>query len=117
MSYAKEALENLQVWSKLQKQMVFTNNARAALMLVERGETSYGIVYKTDALLSSKLTIVDVLPKESHQPILYSMALTTVPPNPDTQQLFEYLQSSEAIDILLQNNFTAIHNKETNDAQ
>jgi molybdate transport system substrate-binding protein len=47
--YAKAALEKLGAWAAVEGRLAQTENVRAALMLVSRGEAPLGIVYRTDA--------------------------------------------------------------------
>jgi molybdate transport system substrate-binding protein len=69
--YAEQALKHLYLWKDAQGRLVETQDVRAALALVERGEVDAGIVYGSDALLSEKVRIVARLPAESHDPIIY----------------------------------------------
>jgi len=73
--YAKESLTNLGVWETVKLKSAPTNSVRVALALVERGEAKLGIVYKTDALLTDKVTIVDSFDDTLHDPIVYPMAV------------------------------------------
>src|SRR6266403_879553 len=47
--YAKAALEKLGAWEAAEPKFAMTENVRAALALVARGEAALGIVYSTDA--------------------------------------------------------------------
>ncbi len=62
-------------WAALQGRIVGTDDARTALAFVERGECPLGIVYATDAAISSKVEVLATFPEISHQPIVYSFAL------------------------------------------
>lgn len=74
--YARQALENLGLWTKSEKKLVFAANVRAALALVARGEAGFGIVYATDAMAESKVKIIGRFDPASHAPILYPIAKT-----------------------------------------
>ena len=50
--YSKQAMHSLKIWDQLKNKLAQSANVRAALALVERGETSLGIVYQTDAKAS-----------------------------------------------------------------
>jgi molybdate transport system substrate-binding protein len=76
--YAKAALTNLGVWDEISSKVAATENVRAALLLVSRGETPLGIVYRTDALADAKVVIVDTFPESTHPAIVYPAALTSV---------------------------------------
>jgi len=48
-----------------------TENVRAALALVARGEAALGIVYSTDAKVEPGVKIVGTFPTDSHPAIIY----------------------------------------------
>lgn len=73
--YAKQALEALGWWPALQSRIVGTDDVRTALAFVERGECPAGIVYATDAAISSKVEVLASFPADSHKPIVYPFAL------------------------------------------
>ena len=74
--YAKAALEKLGIWSAVGPKLAMTENVRAALTLVARGEAALGIVYATDAKTEPNVKVVGVFPADSHPPIVYPVALT-----------------------------------------
>jgi molybdate transport system substrate-binding protein len=74
--YAQAALEWMGQWSVLSPRIARADNVRAALLLVERGEAPFGIVYETDAHASPRVRTVATFPPESHPPITYPFALT-----------------------------------------
>ncbi|MDC5842395.1 molybdate ABC transporter substrate-binding protein [Vibrio europaeus] len=104
--YAKQALVNLGVWDEVKTQLAPTNNVRIALMLVERGESPLGIVYKTDALLSDKVEVVATLPSSAHANIVYPMA----PLNEkiETQRFVKFIHSQQAQSVFKQYGFTEV---------
>ncbi|MEM6421991.1 MAG: molybdate ABC transporter substrate-binding protein, partial [Pseudomonadota bacterium] len=73
--YARAALESLSLWSALQGRLAETDNVRAALALVARGEVPFGIVYASDARAEPRVHIAATIPAESHPPIRYPAAL------------------------------------------
>ena len=54
-----------------------SDNVRAALALVARGEAGLGIVYETDAKVEKNVKIVGAFPANSHPAIVYPVAATT----------------------------------------
>lgn len=74
-TYAREALEALDAWDTLQARVVGTEDARAALAFVERGQCGAGIVYATDARGSARVRVVASVPSGMHRPIRYDAAL------------------------------------------
>ena len=77
--YGKAALTRLGVWEQVAGRVAAAENVRAALALVARGEAPLGIVYKTDAAIEPGVKIVGTFPDDTHQPIVYPMALTVGP--------------------------------------
>ena len=72
--YARSALISLGVWDEVQDRLVRADNVRSAMMFVARGEVPLGIVYTTDALVDSKVRVVDTFPANTHAPITYPAA-------------------------------------------
>jgi ABC-type molybdate transport system substrate-binding protein len=55
--YAKQALEKLGIWAKVEPKLAQADNIRNALTLVSRGEAKFGIVYATDAKADPKVKV------------------------------------------------------------
>ena len=69
--YARAALRKLGHWLGLKARIARTNNVRAALALVVRGEVRAGIVYMSDVLGEPRVRIAATFPKYSHPRIRY----------------------------------------------
>ena len=93
--YGKAALDTLGVWTSVEKQVVRTDNVRAALSLVARAEAPLGIVYRSDALADKRVRVVDTFPEATHAPIVYPGALVA-PGKPAARALLDFLHSSGA---------------------
>lgn len=91
--YAKEALTNLKIWEAIEPHLAMTDNVRAALAFVARGEAPLGIVYATDAVAEPAVKVVATFPDSSHKPIVYPAALTAVSANPAAAKFFEFLRA------------------------
>lgn len=94
--YGKASLEALGVWASVEKKIARTENVRAALVLVARGEAPFGIVYATDAQAESGVRIVDTFPDDTHPPIVYPMALLAGSTTPAARAFAAYLASTPA---------------------
>lgn len=94
--YGMRALEKLGVWSRVEKKVARSKDVRAALALVERGETPLGQVYATDAAISDKVKVVGVFPLESHPPIVYPVAIVAGHKSDTAGRFMEFLQSPDA---------------------
>jgi molybdate transport system substrate-binding protein len=93
--YAKAALEKLGVWASVESKLAMAENARAALVLVARGEAPLGIVYETDAKIDPGVKIIGIFPEDSHPPIIYPVALTK-DAKPDAAQYLTFLRTPDA---------------------
>jgi molybdate transport system substrate-binding protein len=78
--YTKAALQKLGVWDSVAGKLAPTENVRAALALVARGETPLGSVYATDAAAEPKVRVVAEFPEGLHPAIVYPVALTSGAP-------------------------------------
>ena len=73
--YAKEVLQKLDVWDKVQDKVVYAKDVRTVLAYAETGNVEAGIIYKTDAAASDKIKVVANAPAGSHKPIVYPIAV------------------------------------------
>jgi molybdate transport system substrate-binding protein len=105
--YGKAALTSLGVWTKVEGNVVRQSDVRAALVLVERDEARAGIVYRTDAMASTKVTIAGVFPPTSHQPISYPLAIVEGHDSPEVRALRDFLLSPAAKAIFASHGFSA----------
>ena len=93
--YAKAALEKLGAWTAAEPKFAMTENVRAALMLVARGEAVLGIVYSTDAKVEPGVKIVGTFPADSHPAIIYPVAATSTA-KAEAADYLAFLRSSAA---------------------
>src|SRR6266851_4754819 len=103
--YAKASLEKLGAWTAAEPKFAMTENVRAALALVARGEAVLGIVYSTDAKVEPGVKIVGTFPADTHPTIIYPVAATTTAKAEATDYL-AFLRSSAAKTILEKYGFT-----------
>ena len=96
--YAKEALTNLGWWNNIKSRIVGTQDVRGALAFVERGECNVGIVYETDAKISSNIDMVAVFPDSTHSPVLYPIAMIASSKK-NTNSYLTYLQKTEVLGV------------------
>ncbi len=106
--YARTALEKLGLWSDVGPRLAMVENVRAALLLVARGEAPLGIVYATDAAAEPLVKVVAVFPADSHPPIVYPFALTTLTKNEGAIKLLDYLKGSSARPFFEAQEFTLL---------
>ncbi len=106
-AYAKQALTVLGWWVALEPRLAAAPDVRSALAFVERGECAVGIVFATDAKVSSAVDTLGVFPADSHRPVVYPAAL--VPgASPAAREFLDFLSSPAAADIAIRHGFTPI---------
>ena len=103
--YSKAALEKLGAWEGAHAKFAMTENVRAALTLVARGEAALGIVYATDAKVEPNVKVVGVFPSDATPPIVYPVALTPGA-QPQAAQYLSFLRSPTARAIFEAHGFT-----------
>lgn len=94
--YAKSAFESLGLWSSVEPRLAQTENVRAALAFVSRGEVELGVVYKTDTAVEPSVKMIATFPAASHEPIVYPFALTASSQSPQARDFLVFLASLEA---------------------
>ncbi len=105
--YAQAALTWMGQWDVLSPRLARADNVRSALLLVERGEAPFGIVYATDAAASHGVRVVGTFPAESHPAITYPFALTRrAEVNAQARALLAFLAGPEALPIWQRFGFT-----------
>ncbi len=107
--YGKAALTSLGMWETVSPNVAQTDNVRAALALVARGEAPYGIVYATDAAASDNVTVVATFPAETHPPIIFPAAVLAESGNKAPAGSFlDFLTSQKAKAVFERHGFTAL---------
>lgn len=94
--YAEQALKKLGMWDAVQPRLARTDDVRAALLLVERGEAPAGIVYATDAAVSKGVMVAGVFPANSHDPVSYPFAVVKTGDTPEARALMTFLVGPDA---------------------
>ncbi len=106
--YAKEALSHLGLWDGVAPSVIAGDDVRTALAWVARGEARAGIVYRTDAQVSSDVVIVDTLPGTSHEPVRYPIALIEAQANDTARDFLAFVSSGTASAIFARYGFTPL---------
>jgi molybdate transport system substrate-binding protein len=103
--YAKAALQKLGLWNDIQPRLAEADNVRAALAFVARGEAALGIVYATDAKAEPRVKVVATFPEDTHPPIVYPFALTTVAKGEGPARFLSFLQTDAARTVFTSQGF------------
>ncbi len=103
--YAEQALKKLGLWDGIAPRLARTDDVRAALLLVERGEAPAGIVYATDAAVSKGVMVAGTFPANSHDPVVYPFAVTKSGDTPQARALLAFLAGPQARAVFVQRGF------------
>lgn len=101
--YAKRALQAAGLWDEVAAKVVPTENVRAALALVERGEADLGVVYASDAKSATALLSA---PLAGRVAIVYPAAMLTTSRNGEARNFLDFLASDEGAAIFCKHGFT-----------
>ncbi len=103
--YAKKYLEEKNLWSNLEKKLIFGEHVRQVLEYVTKDEVDAGFVYKTDAFIAKdKLNIV--ANADSSEKIIYPIAITKNTQNKELAQKFvDFVLSEKGQAILAKYGF------------
>ncbi|WP_026679428.1 molybdate ABC transporter substrate-binding protein [Fictibacillus gelatini] len=108
-AYAKETLQNLRIWDNVQNKVVQAKDVRQVLSYVETGNVDAGLVYKTDALPSSKVKIVRTANEDTHQPIVYPLGIIKSSTHmKQAEAFYRFMQGDEALRILKKHGFKGL---------
>jgi molybdate transport system substrate-binding protein len=107
--YGKAALERLGAWEAVKGRIAQAENVRAALLLVSRGETPLGIVYRTDAAADPSVRIVAVFPEDTHPPIIYPVAIVKDSANAEAGSFLAFLRGPAARVAFERQGFTVLN--------
>jgi molybdate transport system substrate-binding protein len=105
--YARSALMTLGVWDEIAPRLARAENVRVALLYVARGEAPLGIVYASDALADKSVRVVDTFPADTHEPIVYPIALTKSAQS-QAAGFVAYLTGPQGHDIFVKYGFTVL---------
>lgn len=103
--YARQWMKRAGLWGDLSPHLAETENVRAALALVSRGEAPLGVVYASDALADPGVRVVHEIDPGLHDPIVYPVAVVTGQERASVSAVVERLLAPEASDIFSRHGF------------
>lgn len=96
-TYGKQALEQLGIYDQVQPKLILCADVRQVLSYVEAGNVDAGIVYATDAAISTSVKIAADAPAEINAKIVYPAAVIKATKNADAAKAYlDFLFSAEA---------------------
>lgn len=105
--YARQAIDTARMWASVQRKIVPTDSAHAALELLLRNEVDAALVYRTEGL-SAAAAVREVEVLNGHEPIRLTAAVTQASRQPEPAvQFVHYLRSEAAQALLVAAGFSA----------
>jgi molybdate transport system substrate-binding protein len=106
--YAEEVLAHFGIAQQVNVKAVLAKDVRQVLTYVETGNAEAGIVYATDALTSAEVSVVAKAPTDSHDPVIYPVAVIKGSKDVAAAEQFEeFLFAPSARAIFTKYGFTA----------
>ncbi|MEM6787514.1 MAG: molybdate ABC transporter substrate-binding protein [Myxococcota bacterium] len=106
--YARRAMEGAGVWREVAPKCVYSTNVRHVLGQVETGAADAGVVYRTDAAVSEKVTMAFEIPGHLTGTIGYGLVLTREGVNdPVALRFFDAMNSSAGRQAFLRRGFSS----------
>ncbi|MBM7570948.1 molybdate ABC transporter substrate-binding protein [Aquibacillus albus] len=98
--YAKQSLEQLEVWDELSDQLVFAKDVKHVLTLVKDQAVDIGFVYYSDTIGEQGVEIIEEMNPNLHTSIDYYVA-TVAASNyqKETDIFYNFIKSNEGLDI------------------
>lgn len=107
--YAKEVLENLNIWDSVSPKLSLGTNVTEVLNWVAEGSADAGVVYATDAASNENVIVVTEAPEGSVSKVIYPVGIVKASKKLKSAKLFtEFLQSKEAMTVFEKYGFSAV---------
>ncbi len=105
-AYARESLVNLGLWESLADKLVLSPNVRVALAYVEAGNADAALVYRTDAMASSGLRVLDIVPADTYSTVVYPAVLIRGSGGRERAEIFlDHLQTPSVREVFARYGF------------
>ena len=99
--YADEVFNSLKITDFVKDKLVYGKDVREVLAWVESGNLDAGFVYHTDALITDKVKIIELIDSSLHSPIVYPACIVMSSKKQEASADFiTYLSSEDAKNIL-----------------
>ena len=105
-SYAQQAFTELGILAAIQSKFILGANVTQVLQYVDSGNVDAGVVYSTDALSDSNVTVVATGPADVNASIVYPVAVIKTSKNADAaKDYINFLTSAQARAIFVKYGF------------
>jgi molybdate transport system substrate-binding protein len=107
--YTEQTFTRLNLFAAIQPKLIYAEDVRQVLDYVIRGEVDAGVIYSSDALSAGdKVKVVAQAPDDSHDPILYPIAIVKSSQQQQAAQRFiDLVSTPEGQNILTKHGFNA----------
>lgn len=107
--YAQQVFTYLNILDKVKAKAVYGQDVKQVLTWVETGNVDAGVVYSTDAKISTKVKVIATASDESHKSIIYPAAVIKTTKNPEAAKDFlNFLSSDKAHAVFEKYGFTVL---------
>ncbi len=104
--YSEEILKYYNIYDETVAKAVYGKDVKEVLTWVEEENADCGIVYKTDAMVSSKVKIIGSFPEESHSKITYpASVIKSTKLESESKDFLNFLSSDDAKNIFTKYGF------------
>jgi molybdate transport system substrate-binding protein len=103
--YTKAAFDTLGWFDKIRDKMILAKDVSSVLSYVALGEVDWGVVYRSEAIASDRVTIVATIPGMLHPPIEFFIADVTHQRS-ETRALSEMFRSNSGLATFLRHGFS-----------
>ena len=108
-AYAKEALNNVGIWNDIQPKLVFGSDARSVLAYLESGNVDAALVYVTDAKVSARVEIWNIIESKSYSPIIYPASIVnTTSHRTSAIKFLDFLKNAHSQEVFRKYGFEPI---------
>ncbi|MFZ0855490.1 MAG: molybdate ABC transporter substrate-binding protein [Candidatus Acidiferrales bacterium] len=98
--YAQQVLTHFHLYEQLKPKLVLAKDVRQVLTYVITGNVDAGIVYATDAKISTAVVVVAIAPEDSHSPTVYPVAALKGSKQPaEAKRFLDFLMSAKALGV------------------
>ncbi len=108
--YAEQVFQTLKIYESLKPKFVYANTVRQVLASIESGNADAGIVYLTDAKISTKVKVAAIASETDHAASVYPIAVLKRSQNPQAATEFvRYLESDRGKSVFKKYGFTVLN--------
>lgn len=107
--YAVDVFTYYNEMDQITDKLVYAKDVKEVLSWVETGNADSGVVYSTDAKISTAVKVIATAPADSHKPIVYPVAVIKASTNPDAAKAFvDFLSTDAAKAVFVKYGFTTL---------